>query len=174
MSKHLLGPTLVIWVFFFCFLAHLSLFSCALVCYFFSFLVAHHCFVVHLTVLLLFVLALPWCCHCDLVDVHHLTLLLSLHVATHYRLDAIHRHPSITSHHHVAIIVVSLLIQVLALPLLVILTMFVLLNLLHCLGRHFLLTFFKPIFVNNDNIWHFICSCIFSSTYFFNLMHHHR
>jgi hypothetical protein len=125
----------------------LSLFSCAFVCYFFSFLVAHHCLVVPLTILLLFVVALPWCCHCHLVDVHHLTL-LSLHVTTHYHLDTIHRHPFITSHHHVAIIVVSLLIQVLALPLLVILSMFVLLNLLHCLGRQFWHTFKKPIFVN--------------------------
>jgi hypothetical protein len=106
------------------------------------FLVAHHCLVVPLTVLLLLVVALPWCCHCNLVDVHHLTLLLSLHIATHYHLDVIHHHPFITSHHHVVIIVVLLLIQVLALPLLVILSMFVLLNLLHCLGRQFWLTFF--------------------------------
>jgi hypothetical protein len=162
-----------------CFFFSVSLLICLwflahLFGFFFSFLVAHHYLVENLIVLLLFVVALPWCCHCHLFDVHHLTLLLSLHVVTPYCLDATHHHAFIIFHHYVAIVVVSLFIQVLTLLLLVILSMFVLLNLLHCLGSHFDLHFFKPIFVNKDNIWHFICTCIFSSTYFFNVMHHHK
>lgn len=176
MSKHLLGPTLIICVFFFWFPC-LFVFDFLLICLVFSFLffaccTSLPCWISHCTIVVCccFALMLPlspcWCSSPYLVVVIACSYSLLPWCYSSSRFYyfsslccyccclAIHPSTNIAFACHFVNVCSTKPSSL--------------------FGESFWLAFFKPIFVNKDNIWHFICTCKFSSTYFFNVMHHHK